>query len=75
MYWNCGNHFAKLNRFRLTLTWDVLKYFSSPKKSYVISWLTLTWDVLKYSYISQRPYTAIRLTLTWDVLKCRYDNI
>ena len=37
---------------RLTLTWDVFKYYKLVKEEYVKDRLTLTWDVFKCSYIS-----------------------
>ncbi len=54
---------------RLTLTWDVLKYWLILKKEQNSWWLTLTWDVLKFPGCRRLKKLLIRLTLTWDVLK------
>ena len=39
--------FFATDKYRLTLTWDVLKQYRSCCYFYLWSWLTLTWDVLK----------------------------
>ena len=54
---------------RLTLIWDVLKFFSANHKTVIISRLTLTWDVLKWQTEGTLERNLVWLTLTWDVLK------
>ena len=34
-------------QYRLTLTWDVLKFYNRCSLYIKEQWLTLTWDVLK----------------------------
>ena len=69
MYWNNVTLTTDNHSFRLTLTWDVLKWLI--KWWYLSSCirLTLTWDVLKYKFYDYDKYRVERLTLTWDVLK------
>ena len=51
MYWNNRNNKKRANKlYRLTLTWDVLKFVSVAMPTAFASGLTLTWDVLKYNY-------------------------
>ena len=57
------------SHFRLTLTWDVLKYAICLLFLYPCYRLTLTWDVLKYAVPASAPLIPLWLTLTWDVLK------
>ena len=33
---------------RLTLTWDVFKWYLDNEVETLLDWLTLTWDVFKY---------------------------
>ena len=48
MYWNYPSHTESYPKWlRLTLTWDVLKYFSVADTEIGAIRLTLTWDVLK----------------------------
>ena len=41
-----------LQMLRLTLTWDVLKYFSVADTEIGAMRLTLTWDVLKFEFLN-----------------------
>ncbi len=48
MYWNRIMTFEKNESdYRLTLTWDVLKYNFKDDLVFDYNGLTLTWDVLK----------------------------
>ena len=49
MYWNMWyTTLIVLLTHRLTLTWDVLKFFILFFNATKCYWLTLTWDVLKF---------------------------
>ena len=69
MYWNSLYVSKRINRWRLTLTWDVLKFLKKKKCLWKLKGLTLTWDVLKCNFEKPEFLGGYRLTLTWDVLK------
>ena len=69
MYWNERDILTSQYIFRLTLTWDVLKYGKIIQFRYPTARLTLTWDVLKFMSNIKALEPHFRLTLTWDVLK------
>ena len=72
MYWNNAPFSVCSNcKFRLTLTWDVLKWWTACNGIWDRGRLTLTWDVLKSWSITKGGEDGKGLTLTWDVLKCR----
>ena len=63
------------DRYRLTLTWDVLKWHNVMLITRILRRLTLTWDVLKCFGFIFRSRFRFWLTLTWDVLKSRLSNV
>ena len=50
MYWNIRMSSRLKVKLRLTLTWDVLKWWDGTFEADWCYRLTLTWDVLKFDY-------------------------
>ena len=69
MYWNYWMGWASCWASGLTLTWDVLKWWTACNGIWDRGRLTLTWDVLKSWSITKGGEDGKGLTLTWDVLK------
>ena len=69
MYWNKYHVGAYMSNMGLTLTWDVLKWFSTIKKNFEGGQININMRCIEMKILIGMANLFRGLTLTWDVLK------